>query len=173
MQTETSPLDRNAWKLIHIVIQNHSLYTTSLYLVMFRLDLKIFFLNGCSPKYPVWQTTYPKVKIVKIRRCFCIIHNAQTKGTVGDPEFSWGRTPTLKVGLLTYYFGENCRKMEGFGPRGSLVPPLDPPLQYINGDGCTSWSTYSIVSFSCTHSGTFVIWFMATDLTRTFKEGYI
>ena len=126
---------------------------------MFRLDLKIFFLNGCSPKYPVWRTTYPKVKSVAVSASF-IIHNAQTKGTVADPGFSWGRTPTLKVGLLTCYFGENCREMEGFGSRrerASLVPPLDPPLQYINGDGCTSWSTHSIVSFSCTQSGTFVI----------------
>ena len=56
--------------------------------------------------------------------------------------------PTPKVGVLTYYSSENCMKMKA---------PLDPPLQYMKGDGCISWVTYSIVSFSCTQSSTFVI----------------
>ena len=35
-----------------------------------------------------------------------------------------------KVGVLTYYFVENCMKMKEFGPGGVRVAriPLDPPL---------------------------------------------
>ena len=51
-------------------------------------------------------------------------------------DFSEGRRQLAKVGMLTYYFAENCMKMKEFGPPGSggasLAPPLDPPLQSIN-----------------------------------------
>ena len=38
--------------------------------------------------------------------------------------------PNPKVGVLTYFFAENCMKMKEFGPRGRASPgsPLDPPL---------------------------------------------
>ena len=142
----------------------HSLYTTSLYLVMFRLDLKIFFLNGCSPKYPVWRTTYPKVKIFKIRRAVSasfIIHNAQTKGThyksmvkskqwrIQDFPGGGGLGANSQSGCVNLLF---CRKLHENEriwamrvARKSLAPPLDPPMQYIKGDGCTSWSTYIVL----------------------------
>ena len=35
------------------------------------------------------------------------------------------------MGVLTYYFAENCMKMKEFGPPGGArpwCPPLDPPM---------------------------------------------
>ena len=43
---------------------------------------------------------------------------------VADPGFSWGGTPTPKVGLFCKLFAENCMKMKEFGPRGR---PWRPP----------------------------------------------
>ena len=43
-----------------------------------------------------------------------------------DSGFSWGGTPTPKVGVLAYFFVENYMKMKEFGPRGgraSLATP--------------------------------------------------
>ena len=38
--------------------------------------------------------------------------------------------PAPKVGVLTFFFAENCLKMKEFGPSGtSLAPPLDPPME--------------------------------------------
>ena len=52
---------------------------------------------------------------------------------VADLGFSPGGAPTPKVGVLIYYFAENCMKMKEFGPPGggaSLAPPLDPPMKW-------------------------------------------
>ena len=45
---------------------------------------------------------------------------------VADPGFSWGGRQLPKVGVVTYYFAENCMKMKEFGRQGgraSLAPP--------------------------------------------------
>ena len=51
----------------------------------------------------------------------------------GIQDFPEGGAPTPKVGLFFQLFAENCMKMKEFGRGGdaSLVPPLDPPMQFV------------------------------------------
>ena len=46
------------------------------------------------------------------------------ESTVADPGFSRGGAPTPKLGLFCKFFAENCMKIQEFGPRGALDPPM-------------------------------------------------
>ena len=56
--------------------------------------------------------------------------DGQTSDSISTKWIFLRGAPTPKVGVLTYFFAENCMKMKEFGPQwgASLARPLDPPL---------------------------------------------